>query len=204
MTDSQTNVDAGLMAHFPELPKGHTAEVKIRRTDLEHIKAWISSPRKLEWVSILRHMITTGVGYQSIFTEDTIESITSAVGEALANAVKHGVGRVIYVSATFNAHSFTIEIVNNVRECSFQCKACQSGSKEIIRSACPVDVYAEHGRGFPIMACTMDEVTVCCDQRRIRVRLTKYDHTPSDSLQAGGSCHKIIYKSVRNVMRCTG
>jgi serine/threonine-protein kinase RsbW len=99
------------------------------------------------------------------FTEDQIDDIRLAVGEACSNAIRHGSNRDwCRVGVRMERRKDSIDIVISDRGCGFD--------PNEVRSSMPED-FRENGRGIAFMVALMDEVDFQLTKPGTRVRLTK-------------------------------
>jgi anti-sigma regulatory factor (Ser/Thr protein kinase) len=120
-------------------------------------------------------MLMTGVERSKLFTEDVQETIEQALGEALANAVEHGIGENCFVSAQFNKNEMVVEITNKTSGCLSFC------DQHVKPQTFKTDMLetAERGRGILIIYAIMDEVVMSCDTEQVSITMTKRRDTPA-------------------------
>lgn len=123
-----------------------------------------------ESVSLVRAGVARVVG-DAPFTPTEIDDIILAVGEAAANAVRHGLryGEESAIRVCCCADSFGVCIEITDRGDGFDPERLRAPS---------LGSYAEGGMGIYLMRRVMDEVSYTFDSRGTTVRLVKKAHVP--------------------------
>jgi anti-sigma regulatory factor (Ser/Thr protein kinase) len=142
-----------MSARLEQAVNGHEAPIGLAASEL-HLPA---RPAKLGAAREYAHEAAAAFGFDA----DRCYEVAFAVNEAATNAIRHGKPDehgCIHLSARADGDRLTLA----VRDCG-----------TFVASAGDVDMLAESGRGFALMARLMDAVQLCVSSGSTTVRLSK-------------------------------